>query len=721
MSHSELATAFRVPIKNVHKRIRRTRQMFEKKGGFIESYLGVGNKTRDELIKNHTTTFAKTLVGADKLVLVQDGTYIYCQKSMHHSFAKMLYCPHKHRHLVKLIVCTTTSGLFVDIFGPYLSDSKNSDALIFERELTAQLTDFGKLRSLMQHGDVWILDRGYRGAQKIVPETEVRMPAFEQEGEQLEALAANQTRNVTKLRWVVEAANCRLKQFKFLARVVTNMQLRHVRSYARIVAAICNRFRPPLAQNKPEDNLIAERMLARQHLSNELKSRCVPGGDLHRRTANRWEPIESCHVPGFPLLTESQIREHITFGCYQITQAENYILEHLDENGEFEMHRALLGHDVDDTIVQVRYKSRHTSSEYRSYVQIDAGQRLPWDRVVAWYCSCSSGARTVGCCAHVASTIWWIGGARHRGLKPRFNLWFNILDAAMRKGALVNGRSQPVYINPPPRFPDADLSTDDDDEVAQYRQREQMIRFGHHLDSEDEDPSWIPTQVSNSNDIQNSQQQIDCPFPTRTAQLVVAIETIRRSCKRDDNEDNDECESVSSDESQTVDERNSHIRNSVRDVSMNVRIESSIAEFVRVKKLTKGEASKVSDILSTLQNLIFWSQDVHLGSIFRMEARLHHFKPFVEASSCVGKWFDTTIIDASLQYICSNSFSSAAVTAVFWQERFAFQNDVSRIWNAIDITKQYIFIPLNADNESTNFTPTLSDIRLAMVPWQLSD
>ena len=34
-------------------------------------------------------------------------------------------------------------------------------------------------------------------------------------------------------------------------------------------------------------------------------------------------------------------------------------------------------------------------------------------RIQSYYCTCQSGARTVGTCAHVASVLWYLGYARH--------------------------------------------------------------------------------------------------------------------------------------------------------------------------------------------------------------------------------------------------------------------------------------------------------------------
>ncbi|GFW62796.1 uncharacterized protein TNCV_2625591 [Trichonephila clavipes] len=32
---------------------------------------------------------------------------------------------------------------------------------------------------------------------------------------------------------------------------------------------------------------------------------------------------------------------------------------------------------------------------------------------IEWYCQCKVGARVVGCCAHVASVLWYSGHWRH--------------------------------------------------------------------------------------------------------------------------------------------------------------------------------------------------------------------------------------------------------------------------------------------------------------------
>lgn len=34
--------------------------------------------------------------------------------------------------------------------------------------------------------------------------------------------------------------------------------------------------------------------------------------------------------------------------------------------------------------------------------------------VSGWYCQCKVGARVVGCCAHIASVMWYLAHHRHK-------------------------------------------------------------------------------------------------------------------------------------------------------------------------------------------------------------------------------------------------------------------------------------------------------------------
>jgi hypothetical protein len=70
--------------------------------------------------------------------------------------------------------------------------------------------------------------------------------------------------------------------------------------------------------------------------------------------------------------------------------------------------------DLEDNIIRVKINSRHLSQTiYNSFIRYssDENDNSP---IKAWYCSCRAGARTVGCCAHIASILWFLGFARHK-------------------------------------------------------------------------------------------------------------------------------------------------------------------------------------------------------------------------------------------------------------------------------------------------------------------
>ena len=90
----------------------------------------------------------------------------------------------------------------------------------------------------------------------------VALPSFLNGRRQFTTSEANQSRCVTKVRWVVEAANARLKQFKFFSNTVQNSSLPHLEKYLSIACAIINRYRPPIKTSTAEDVEIGEKMIA---------------------------------------------------------------------------------------------------------------------------------------------------------------------------------------------------------------------------------------------------------------------------------------------------------------------------------------------------------------------------------------------------------------------------------------------------------------------------
>ena len=48
-----------------------------------------------------------------------------------------------------------------------------------------------------------------------------------------------------------------------------------------------------------------------------------------------------------------------------------------------------------------------SSKRYQLWIKYDI------DHIIAYYCKCRAGARTVGTCSHVAAVIWYLGTAVH--------------------------------------------------------------------------------------------------------------------------------------------------------------------------------------------------------------------------------------------------------------------------------------------------------------------
>ena len=111
-------------------------------------------------------------------------------------------------------------------------------------------------------------------------------------------------------------------------------------------------------------------------------------------------------------------RFFIFLGIYQLKQAKSYTIEHLSADGKYAVK---IGKHRPD-IIKAKIQSRHKNST--SY---DVWIRYLAQEILGWYCTCPAGARTVGCCAHVASIIWYLSFARFHPehLKQESSSFFN--------------------------------------------------------------------------------------------------------------------------------------------------------------------------------------------------------------------------------------------------------------------------------------------------------
>lgn len=302
-----------------------------------------------------------------QLIVICDGTYCYIQKSANNYFQRRSYSGQKKRHLLKPFIIVCTNGRIIDIFGLY--GANENDAKLIYNILK---DDERGIKKAVQIGDLLILDRGFDDCIEILQHFgyQVRMPAFISNGEkQLSTKEANQTRFVTKCRWVVEVINAFLKvAFKAL-REVPNISLVHAAQDYRIAGALINRFFSRfLFANAEKQVEIAQRMKEKFASENKVQI-IVETCQLHKKS--KFDKLEDAsQIDDFPRLSREEITDAITMGPYQLRQAYSYITEHKAANGRFEIMIKKESWSYNESkIVLGKLFSRHCNTNaYRTYV-----------------------------------------------------------------------------------------------------------------------------------------------------------------------------------------------------------------------------------------------------------------------------------------------------------------------------------------------------------------
>lgn len=126
-----------------------------------------------------------------------------------------------------------------------------------------------------------------------------------------------------------------------------------------------------------------------------------------------WQSMDANTLPDFPKLTLDELGQlTISIHNHQLKQARSYTKEHINEDGMYQLSVHLQCHNV----VRIQIQSRHTSSQiYNLWIEYSDGI----NPITLWYCQCKSGAKTVGCCAHIASVLWYLRYYRHNDVPLR--------------------------------------------------------------------------------------------------------------------------------------------------------------------------------------------------------------------------------------------------------------------------------------------------------------
>ena len=159
-----------------------------------------------------------------------------------------------------------------------------------------------------------ILDRRFRDSLGVLKALgiDTAMPSCLGRGRrQFDVYDANRSRFITKLRWVVESLNTRLKSLKWFSRTIQNSSLPSVTDYVPIVAALTNCFYSPLVTPSPDDDEAVRHMKLLLTQSNMLQDRLIQD-NLQRHTA--WQSIEIDDLSEpFPTMSLAGIRS-LTLG-----------------------------------------------------------------------------------------------------------------------------------------------------------------------------------------------------------------------------------------------------------------------------------------------------------------------------------------------------------------------------------------------------------------------
>ncbi|XP_015790323.1 uncharacterized protein LOC107367154 [Tetranychus urticae] len=387
---------------------------------FVPKYIGFDNITREDALAHNTHIASGLLADSDpqKLIVVCDGTYVYHQKSANFPFQRASYSPHKYRNLFKPMVIIATDGYILEVTGPYEA-SKNDSAIMSE------LMGYDSFQNFFQQNDIFVLDRGFRYVEEqlITAGFKTYMPSLLNKNQSsFTTEQANHSRIVTKVRYAVEDVNGRVKSvYRIFNNVWQNKALDHAFTDFRIACALLNKFGSRLESDKDVDFDIVSEMQRRNLPDNPMKE-IVRRFKRYVQESRQWANIDGENLHhSFPVLTLNQLM-HFTLGSYQIKQAYGYYAEHVSSNGGFfiQVYKDILRpldlsgtniQAVDPVLIRARIQSRHVNAaKYLAYVLYDKHAPLN----IHYICTCKNGMRTIGCCAHIATVIWYLGYARHQ-------------------------------------------------------------------------------------------------------------------------------------------------------------------------------------------------------------------------------------------------------------------------------------------------------------------
>ncbi|CAF1286217.1 unnamed protein product [Rotaria sordida] len=321
-----------------------------------------------------------------------DGTYFYCQKSERFEIQRKTWSEQKKRNLVKVMGIQFANGTWFDLIGPFYADGDHNDASIWNY-IVAE--DIGNVHDIFdEETDEFLGDRGFRDVDD--ERFTVRIPfSLNKNQVQLSTENANATRKITKLRNCIERGFARLKQWKIINATIDTNLISKLGSLLRILGAIDNKYFEPLFMTTDIDQQNIDFIKHREVVPNALEN---------------FDEI----IDLIPKLTLNTIRNY-GLGEYALKLAIPYL-----------QHASSLSIKT------------HKSKQYSSVIKIED---------INSYCSCKSGARSVGTCAHVIAALYWFYANLNGITIPTYNVKSIALEQNITNLQSFNRRRREQKLN----------------------------------------------------------------------------------------------------------------------------------------------------------------------------------------------------------------------------------------------------------------------------------
>lgn len=421
ISERHLSNIFSINERTIRYHLKKARTALQE--NFANKFLSF-QSTTNEVIRSHTTEIARNLFSQTKHILVLDGTYIYVEKSGNFLFQRKSFSGHKHRNLVKFFMTVLTDGFALDVSGPFeanISDSNLLKNLIASEEFQ---------RKFKASEVIFIVDRGFQNCIDYVKNLgyEIYMPTCKDFKEkQLSTIEANRTRLVTKVRFIVEVVNGIMKQkFSYFNKTVPNTTLPTLKEDFINCVALMNFVNNGSFISDKNDISITDRMLSLMDKENKLIN--LVQQEKLTATVNcrstKFELVTELQDFSFPQLDENQLKEFFC-GSYHYEIARSYYAEHVKDNGRYQFfvdrakfHIDYSKYKIDINpeklqLISAQMQSRHSNAtKYRVFILINSEKSFA-SSIEYTYCTCKTGCRTIGTCAHSASFIWYLSYGRH--------------------------------------------------------------------------------------------------------------------------------------------------------------------------------------------------------------------------------------------------------------------------------------------------------------------